>query len=265
MTTARPEDSHLAREVAESFGTDAERYDRARPSYPDALIDTVLAGSPGTNVLDIGVGTGIVARQFLQRGCTVLGIDPDARMAERASATGVPVEVATIEAWEPAGRRFDAAVAGMTWHWVDPVKGAAKAREALVGGGLLALFWNVAQAPRELDEGFAEVFRRVVPEFPAYSAGDRAGRAYDAFLDKAADGMRVAGGFGEPEVWRFDWDLDYTRDAWLDHVPTSGGFSRIDPRRQQALLEGIGQVIDRAGGGFTMHWTTATIGANTRR
>lgn len=263
MTAARPEDSHLAREVAESFGSDAARYDRARPSYPDALIDKVLVESPGRDVLDIGTGTGIVARQFLQRGCTVLGIDPDPRMAESAVATGVPVEVATIESWEPAGRRFDAAVAGMTWHWVDPVKGAAKVREALVDDGLLALFWNVAQAPRELDEGFAEVFGRIVPEFPAYRAGDRAGRAYDAFLDKAADGMRTAGGFGEPEIWRFDWDLDYSRDAWLDHVPTSGGFSRIDPQRQQALLDGIGQVIDRAGGRFTMHWTTATIAAHT--
>lgn len=263
MTSPRPEDSHLAREVAESFGADAERYDRARPSYPEALIDAVLAGAPGTRVLDIGTGTGIVARQFLRRGCSVLGIDPDPRMAARATATGVPVEVATIEAWEPAGRRFDAAVAGMTWHWVDPVPGAAKAREALDGGGLLALFWNVAQAPRELDEGFAGVFGRVVPELSAYSAGDRAGRAYDAFLDKAADGMRGAGGFGEPESWRFEWDLDYTRDAWLDHVPTSGLFSRIDPQRQQALLAGIGEVIDRAGGRFTMHWTTATIAAHT--
>ncbi len=265
MTAQRPEDSHLAREVAESFGSDAVRYDRARPSYPDALIDAVLAEAPGTNVLDIGTGTGIIARQFLQRGCTVLGIDPDPRMAARASATGVAVEVSSIEAWEPAGRHFDAAVAGMTWHWVDPVKGAAKAREALVDGGLLALFWNVAQAPSELDEGFGEAFRRVVPEFPAYSSGDRAGRAYDAFLDKAADGMRVAGGFGEPQIWRFEWDLEYSRDAWLDVVPTSGGFSRIDPHRQQELLDGIGQVIDQAGGRFAMHWTTATIATHTAR
>ena len=263
MSSLRPQDSHRAREVAESFGSDAERYDRARPSYPDALIEKVLAEAPGKAVLDVGVGTGIVARQFLQRGCTVLGVDPDARMAAQATATGVEVEIATFESWEPAGRRFDAAVAGMTWHWVDPVAGAAKAQRVLVEGGLLALFWNVAQAPRELDEGFAEVFRRIVPEVPAYSAGDRAGRAYDAFLDKAADGMRTAGGFGRPEIWRFDWDLDYTREAWLDHVPTSGGFSRIDPKRQQALLEGIGEVLDRAGGHFTMHWTTATIACHT--
>jgi hypothetical protein len=151
----------------------------------------------------------------------------------------------------------------MTWHWVDPVKGAARAREALVDGGLLALFWNVAQAPPELDEGFAEVFQRVVPELPAYASGDRAGRAYDAFLDKAAEGLRVAGGFGEPQVWRFEWELAYSRDAWLDVVPTSGIFSRIDPHRQQELLDGIGQVIDHGGGRFTMHWTTATIAAHT--
>ena len=50
----------MARGVAESFGSDAERCDRARPSYPDALIEKVLAEAPGKTVLDVGVGTGIV-------------------------------------------------------------------------------------------------------------------------------------------------------------------------------------------------------------
>ena len=49
----------------------------------------------------------------------------------------------------------------------------------------------------------------------------------------------------------------------LDQLPTSGLFSRIDPPRQQVLLDGIGEVIDRAGGRFTMHWTTAAIAAHT--
>jgi ubiquinone/menaquinone biosynthesis C-methylase UbiE len=50
--------------MAESFGTDAERYDRARPRYPDALVERIAAGSPGPDVLDVGCGTGIAARQF---------------------------------------------------------------------------------------------------------------------------------------------------------------------------------------------------------
>src|SRR5689334_123682 len=95
---------HRHRTVAESFGSNAERYDRARPGYPAALIDRIVAGSPGRDVLDVGCGTGIAARLFQAAGCTVLGVDPDERMADLARRYGVPVEVATFETWDPAGQ-----------------------------------------------------------------------------------------------------------------------------------------------------------------
>src|ERR1044072_3713398 len=106
--------SHTYRKIAEGFGVDPDRYDRTRPHYPDALVQRLISTSPGTAVLDIGCGTGIVGRQLQAAGCCVLGGEPDARMAEFARTTGVEVDVSALEAWEPAGRRFDAAVAGMT-------------------------------------------------------------------------------------------------------------------------------------------------------
>src|SRR5271170_7009633 len=163
---AEPRESHQARQVAESFGTDAERYDRARPGYPDALVERIVAASPGRQVLDVGCGTGIAARQFQAAGCRVLGVEPDARMADFARQTGVEVEVATFEAWDSAGRTFDAVVAGQAWHWVDPVAGAAKAARVLRPGGRLAAFWHVFEPPQDVAEAVAAVYRRVVPESP---------------------------------------------------------------------------------------------------
>src|SRR3954453_11106788 len=115
---------HRHRTMAESFGTDPQRYDRTRPRYPDALVARIVAASPGADVLDVGCGTGTAARQFEAAGCAVLGVEPDERMAAFARRAGTAVEVATFETWEPAGRRFDAVVAGTAWHWVDPVAGA---------------------------------------------------------------------------------------------------------------------------------------------
>jgi 2-polyprenyl-3-methyl-5-hydroxy-6-metoxy-1,4-benzoquinol methylase len=112
---------HDPRQAAQSFGSAPERYDRARPRYPDVLIERIIAAAPGRLVLDVGVGTGIVARQFQAAGCQVLGIDPDARMAEFAQRSGVEVEVSRFEAWDGAGRKFDAVVCGESWHWLDPV------------------------------------------------------------------------------------------------------------------------------------------------
>jgi hypothetical protein len=97
---------------------------------------------------------------------------------------------------------------------VDPVAGAAKAARALRPGGRLVVFWNAFQPPSDLNEVF--------------------------------------GAFGDPEQWRFDWEWPYTRDQWLDTVPTFGGHSQIPPDKREELLAGIGAAIDAAGGSFTM-------------
>lgn len=259
----RPE-PHRYRQTAESFGTGAERYDRTRPSYPGALVDRIIAASPGPDVLDVGCGTGIEARQFQAAGCTVLGVEPDARMAGFARRSGVKVEVATFEAWDPAGRDFDVVIAGTAWHWVDPVAGAAKAAQVLRPGGRLAPFHHVFQSPPEVMEALATVYQRVAPDSPFNLSGQLARPALDAYqrlFAKVADGIRAAGRFSEPEQWRFDWECTYTRDEWLDQMPTHGALTQLPPAKLAEVLEAVGAAIDAMGGSFTMPYTTVAVTA----
>lgn len=256
-----PRESHQEREVAESFGHDAERYDRTRPQYPAPMVGRIVAASPGRDVLDVGTGTGIVARQFQAAGCAVLGVDPDARMAAWARQRGLDVEESTFETWSPDGRRFDAVIAGQAWHWVDPVAGAAKAGEVLRPRGRLALFWNVFQPTPELTEAFAAVYRRVLPDMTVLGRMQPGLAVYEPGLAKAADGMRAVAAFGEPERWQYEWDRDYGKAEWLDQVPTFGGFSQFPPTTQAELLAGIGAAIDAWGGNFTMRYTAVVITA----
>jgi len=249
--------------MAESFGGDAERYDRTRPRYPDALVSRIAAASPGPEVLDVGCGTGIAARQFQAVGCRTLGVEPDPRMAGLARRLGVEVEVAAFEAWDPAGRRFDAVVAGQSWHWIDPVAGAAKAALALRPGGRLAALWNAFQLPPPLAQAVADVCRRVMPDAP-FDLSAMARPALDPYQGlhaKAADGIRAAGGFTEPEQWLLDWEWRYTREAWLDQVPTQGLFTRLPPDRLAEVLAGVGAAVDAVGGSFTARYTTVVVTA----
>ena len=169
--------------------------------------------------------------------------------------------MAKFEDWDSDGRAFDAVIAGQAWHWVDPVAGAAKAAQVLRPGGRLAVFWNSFRPPADVDEAFSVVNRRVLPDSPL-SRGTMPGPdAYSALCTKAADGMRQVGAFSDSLEWRFDWDLPYTRDAWLDVVPTFGGFSQIRPAKQEELLAGIGAAIDAVGGSFTMGYTAVVATA----
>ena len=240
----------------------AERYDRARPRYPDALIQRVIAASPGVEFLDVGCGTGIGARQYRAAGCTVLGVDADARMAEFARRSGVEVEIGKFEDWDPSGRSFDAVVAGQAWHWVDPVLGARKAAQVLRPHGLLAMYWHVFDPPSEVGAAFDDVLQRVAPDAPLQNPGLE---LQQGNLKRAVEGIRTAGGFGEPEQWRYEWQREYTRDEWLDHLLTTGTLTLLAPDQLATVLEAVGTTIDSIGGGFTMEYITLAAGATRTR
>ena len=248
---------HKARAWAESFGAEAERYDRARPRYPDVLIRRIADASPGPEVLDVGCGTGIATRQFRDAGCRVLGVEVDARMAEQARRHGIVVEVSKFEDWDPAGRSFDAVVAAQTWHWIDALAGARQAARVLRPGGRFAVFWNVAKPEPALAEAFAEVYRTAVPDNPIFGRGAAAGGegGYAVFSERAAEGLRESGAFSDAEQWTYDWERTYTRDEYLDVVPTLGGHSLFSPAELAQVLSGIGAAIDAAGGVFAVRYT----------
>jgi SAM-dependent methyltransferase len=255
---------HQARDVAESFGSDAHRYERARPGYPEAMVRRIVDASSGLDVVDVGCGTGIAARQFHLAGCRVLGVEPDERMADLARQNGLEVEVTTFENWDPAGRTFDIVIAAQAWHWIDPVAGAAKAAQTLRRGGRFAAFWNAFQPPDQLSDAFADVYRRGETGLPFNPWASSALDGYQSMCDKAADGLGQSGQFQEPERWRFDWDRPYSRDEWLDQVPTFGGHSQIPAAELERLLAGIGEAIDLAGGSFAMGYATVVITASSR-
>ncbi|MBV9594376.1 MAG: class I SAM-dependent methyltransferase [Actinobacteria bacterium] len=261
---ARSGDPHRAREAAESFGADPASYHRTRPRYPQELVDAVLARTAGREFLDVGIGTGVSADPFRATGCRVLGVEVDPRMAQFARQRGFEVEIARFEDWDPAGRPFDTIIAGTTWHWVDPHAGAAKAAAALRAYGQIALFWNVARPPIELARAFSTVYQRVLPATPFATPATDPLTTYSPILTNTVDGLREAGAFTEPERWQFDWERDYTREQWLEQVPTFGGHSRFPPAKLDELLAGIAAAIDAAGGSFTMPYATVAITASRR-
>ncbi len=224
-------------------------------------MEAIVDASPGPDVLDIGCGTGISARHLQAAGCRVLGVDVDARMAEFARRSGLEVEVVAFEAWDPAGRVFDAVVSGQAWHWVDPVAGAAKAAEVLRPGGRLAPFWNVGQLLPAAAEAFSAVHRRVMSGSLADMWARPALDGYSVLFTKAADGIREVGAFADQEQWRFEWERSYTREDWLDQLPTHGGYAQLPPAQLEELLTGMEAAVDAIEGSLTMHYTTVAVTA----
>ena len=151
---------HLERDRAESFGSVAEQYDRYRPAFPDALLDDLAVMAGSTEVLDVGSGTGKVARGLAQRGLSVLGVELDPRMVAVARGHGIDVEVAPFETWDDAGRRFDLVTCGDAWHWIEPRRGAEKVAHVLRPRGAFVRFWNVQLLDEPVMAALDVVFTR---------------------------------------------------------------------------------------------------------
>lgn len=240
---------------AGSFGEDAEQYDRTRPTYPAALIDDLLADNPRM-VLDIGCGTGIASRLLVDRGCQLIGVEPDPRMVALARTHGVVVEEASFEQWKPGARTFDMLVSAQAWHWVDPDVGSAKAATVLRPTARIGLFWNVGYPPSNLKEQFEEVYARLAPGFGSHSV--LLGNAGDRF-EVTANALRSTGAFLNVAVKKYTQAKEYTTEQWLDQLHTHSDHRLLPSNRRLLLLDGVAKLIDNAGGRFVMSYETVLV------
>jgi SAM-dependent methyltransferase len=258
---ARP----LAQERSRLFDEQAERYDRCRPTYPDALIDELLGPEPaGLDVLDVGCGTGIASRQMAKRGANVLGVELAPRMADIARSHGIDVELGAFEGWDADGRTFDRVTSAQAWHWLDLPLATSKAAALLRPGGRLCLIWNAGCQPDELADALEELYASVVP-----GGGHRVFRGYAANrstdvrtgLESELDAVSAVPDFDAPTLKWLPWTRAYKRDEWLDQLLSRSDHTALKPEVLDRLLEGTGAAIDDYGGSFVMNFETVLITA----
>jgi SAM-dependent methyltransferase len=244
---------------AESFGADADQYDRARPSYPSQLVDDLVAEGSDLAVLDVGCGTGIAARLFAGRGCRVLGVEPDPRMAAVARRHGLDVEVAGFEEWDAAGRTFDLVTCAQAWHWIDAQMGTAKAATLLGPGARVGLIWNEGTHGPELTPVLKAIYDRHGPALDDYSV--LLGGAVADRVQAATEALSSSGYFATPDVTPYAWERVYSREEWLDQLPTHSDHRALPTDRLASLLADVGDAIDGLGGAFSMLYTAWTVRA----
>lgn len=249
---------HANRGRAESFGAVAELYDRARPSYPPALIDALVEGGV-RDVLDIGTGTGIAGGLLAARGCRVLGVEVDGRMAERARARGLEVEVAPFERWDSRGRSFDLVIAAQAWHWIEPGAGARRAAGLLAPRGRLAVFWNLGDPPERVRAALAPVYDRLEPQL---EHGTRpAGASRHGAPESAVEAIAASGCFEPARIRRFPWSCSYDAAGWVALLATHSDHQTLPPARREAVLEAVAAALRGLGDPFEMGYETLLVDA----
>ncbi|MFC8454010.1 class I SAM-dependent methyltransferase [Kitasatospora sp. NPDC057223] len=250
-----PQELHLDRARAGSFGSVAEQYDRYRPTYPDDLIDDLAALRPA-KVLDVGCGTGKAAVALAERGLRVLGVELDERMAQVARSHGVEVQVAAFETWNAAGHTFDLITCGDAWHWIDPARGVAKAAETLNAGGTIARFWTSTVLSEAASGAFEAIYRRHAPEVAqVWRPAGNAPRVHASSVDL----FERSSAFSPVEMRSYPWEHSFAGDEWVGLAATVSDHQRLGAERLTALLQALRATIDELGGTVHAHHETYVL------
>ena len=143
MTGSRPTDGMEEFNRRVDFGCTSADYVRYRAGFPQEFFDCLRrfdVGLPGQRLLDLGSGTGTIARGMAAAGCRVTVLDPalpqlqEARRLAEGARLHLDPLVAKSEALPLANDSFDVVTAGQCWHWFDRQRAAAGVCRLLVGG-----------------------------------------------------------------------------------------------------------------------------------
>lgn len=254
----------MARERRLVFGEVADLYDRARPSYPRALITDVIerAGvAPPERMLEIGAGTGKATEQFAERGLRVLALEPDPAMASLARRSCARYDEVTVietdfERWESGALSFRLVCCAQAWHWLDPRTRFAKARSVLQEGGLLAVFWTHPDWQRcELRESLREAYVRAGVQSVIYGPMHPDTETPELVPEWEAD-TATASGFGHPDTQSYRWTREYSVEEYLGLLQTHSDHALLPQATRTRLLDEVADVIRAAGGMNPMSFTT---------
>jgi SAM-dependent methyltransferase len=228
-----------------NFGKAASDYGTFRAGFPDSLFDRLKEfgiGMPGQVLVDLGTGTGSLARGFALRGCAVTGVDPDPRMLRQSKALdcndnlSINYVEATAESTGLGNTSADVVTAGQCWHWFDRSRAIVEVQRVLKPGGKLVIShfdWlpiagNVVAATESLIKQHNSDWHMDggVGMYPQWLPG----------LSEA--GMRGI------ETFSYDLDVPYTHEGWRGRIRASAGIAALDDEAAHRFDEALGALLE---------------------
>ncbi len=224
------------------FTDRVDNYVKARPAYPQeviSLLESKCGLTHNAALVDVGCGTGILAKLFCNYGCRVIGVEPNAPMREAgklflSAYPNFEMTEGTAEAIPLPGTSVDFITAGQAFHWFNQKEARHEFMRILKPNGWAVLIWN----DRELGGSkFADDYESLLQKFGTdYAEVDHRGKAttnvFEQFFGNSAFETAAF-----PNSQRLDRDSLVARVLSSSYMPSTGHASH------PAMLEEIERIF----------------------
>ena len=218
------------------WGQTSQDYDRYRPGPPDSFYRKLQAldiGLPDQRILDLGTGTGLLARRFATHGAHVAGIDVSAEqiaMAQNAAQQEVltiDFRVAVAEHIPRFERSFDVVTANQCWLYFDTTRAISQVCRVLAPNGRLLVSYFTFM-PR-LD-AVAQASEALVLKYnPDWSGADWDG-VIAPVPNWSAEHFELVG------MFVYDEQIPFTRESWRGRMRALRGIAAsLSPEQVSAF------------------------------
>jgi SAM-dependent methyltransferase len=227
----------------QSFGAGADEYDRARPDYPDEVIDRIVMAcglKPGDRLLEIGAGTGKATLPFAKKGFAVHCVEPSPGMAGRLAVNLHEYELVSIEIAAFENRKKDPAdgyhmvFAATSFHWLDPAVRYEQCAGALKENGFLVQLYNKPfyEGNPFVDRAFS-ILGRYSAAVPAYSDKAKSIAAHRITLDE----IDLSKHFRLFDDFSHRWHIDQTAGRLITGLVSHSAFLVLPAGEKEKCLD----------------------------
>lgn len=216
-----------------SFDLAPEEYERTRPDYPDAILDSLPVRVDAT-VVDVGAGTGKLTRVLARRYANVIAVEPldGMRSILERVVPEADAHAGSAEELPLADASVDAVFAAQAFHWFAYDRALPEFARVLRPGGVLAVVWNGPDESRP---------NPLPPDYLAYIETLHANAEFRRDPPPPYDELIARGPFGQVRETAVAHDHVLDRRGLLDNARTVSWIATLEDR--DAVIEKLGELL----------------------
>lgn len=254
-------------ELGASFNKGASSYDRSRSDYPQALIEDVISMSgieAGSNILEIGCGTGQATLSLADKGFNILAHDPGEKTIDvlRQKGGDLPnlrLVTSTFEELDIGEETFELVVSAQAFHWVDPEIASPKIAGLLRPNGNVALFWHMQDVMEDSPQAaLQEINGRYIEGYPAMMPPEYSLEFLDVMAGILCKDERIE----RSGIYEYPWQRNYTGEDFLKLYRTWSRFQVLEEQKKQELETLVRNHVEEQGDDLSIQYRTCLLMAH---